>query len=83
MMRCLVTATLAEIKGWTEVVLTKSKGREFNEQCRWMAKQNLHSTIDYIYLPGAKTRAHDARTDIFRFKNSSMATLFKLTFGGS
>lgn len=81
MTRCLVTVTRAELVEWTEVILQKATGRSFNEQCLWMGKQSLVSTVDYVYIPGGRTRARESQTDVFRFKNPGMATLFKLTFG--
>ena len=74
-------ATRAELSTWTEVVLDRRQGREFNELCRWFARQNLESTIDYVFVPIGVIG--DKGKDVFKFKNSSMATLFKLTYGGS
>ena len=74
-------ATRAELQVWTAVELPRAKGRAFNEQCRWMEHQGLESMVDFVYVPSGSIG--DRGNDIFKFKNPSMATLFKLTFGGS
>ncbi len=37
--------------------------------------------VDFVYVPVGSIGLQG--TDLFKFKNPSMATLFKLTFGGS
>ncbi len=74
-------ATRAELQVWTAVELPRAKGRRFNEQCRWMEQHGLESMVDFVYVPVGSIGLQG--TDLFKFKNPSMATLFKLTFGGS
>jgi len=71
--------TLDKILTWSDVTVAKTTAQEFNEQRRWLKAQGQRVAHDFLYYPS--TPISGKGMDGYKFKDASVATLFKLTFG--
>lgn len=69
------------LDNWFKVAIHHMSLEKIDDIIDWLEKQNLIESNDFFFIPESGNLA--ASIDVFCFKDSSVATLFKLTFGGS